>query len=601
MAGFDYTSRDYNSIRTDLFARAAEVLPEWTSRDSSDFGVLFIDLVSYMGDIFHYYLDEAAKESFLDTATRRSSLLAIASLLDYLPHGRTPAKTSITLNAASSIATNAVPILIPANTVFLARPLISTAEPVAFTSNTSIAFNADGTPISGYTTYAKASSATLQLTEGELFTETFTSNGVLSQKFTLSKLGVVVDSVTVDVAEGLNGANVSYARVDRLIESTSSDLVFTTRILATDEIELSFGNAIHGKVPTTNAVVTINYRRSRGSAGNVEANSVNQFASLTNPFGPAYDGIVITPNTSRAFGGSDSESIASLKNNIPTSFRSQDRAVSLSDYEELTLRVPGIVKAKAEVVSGAAAKQGVITNKAKTSSVATLTTSAAHGLTVGEYVGVFDVDDTFDGTYVVASTPSSTTFTYSLVSASVASASVASTATYKNAQVKVYALISPDVYDGLLPSNPTTSPLTLDTHARDLVYEYISPREIIGVNSLVMPSVALSSAKITCLISALSNFVQNSVQDSVEDAIKELFVFDKLFFGQTLTLGALYRTILAVPGVDYVNITRFTTGSSNVIDTASLSPNVQGVQATANSLLLLTELAVTVTGGIAAV
>ena len=204
MAGFDYTSRDYNSIRTDLFARAAEVLPEWTSRDSSDFGVLFIDLVSYMGDIFHYYLDEAAKESFLDTATRRSSLLAIASLLDYLPHGRTPAKTSITLNAASSIATNAVPILIPANTVFLARPLISTAEPVAFTSNTSIAFNADGTPISGYTTYAKASSATLQVTEGELFTETFTSNGVLSQKFTLSKLGVVVDSVTVDVAEGLN-------------------------------------------------------------------------------------------------------------------------------------------------------------------------------------------------------------------------------------------------------------------------------------------------------------------------------------------------------------------------------------------------------------
>ena len=343
MAGFDYTSRDYNSIRTDLFARAAEVLPEWTSRDSSDFGVLFIDLVSYMGDIFHYYLDEAAKESFLDTATRRSSLLAIASLLDYLPHGRTPAKTSITLNAESSIATNAVPILIPANTVFIARPLISTAEPVAFTSNTSIAFNADGTPISGYTTYAKASSATLQLTEGELFTETFTSNGALSQKFTLSKLGVVIDSITVDVAEGLNGANVSYGRIDRLIESTSSDLVFTTRILSTDEVELSFGNAIHGKIPTTNAVVTINYRRSRGSAGNVEANSVNQFASLTNPFGPAYDGIVITPNASRAFGGSDSESIASLKNNIPASFRSQDRAVSLSDYEELTLRVPGIV------------------------------------------------------------------------------------------------------------------------------------------------------------------------------------------------------------------------------------------------------------------
>ena len=63
MAAFDYTSRDYNSIRADLLARASEVLPEWTSRDSSDFGILFVDLVAYMGDIFHYYLDEAAKES----------------------------------------------------------------------------------------------------------------------------------------------------------------------------------------------------------------------------------------------------------------------------------------------------------------------------------------------------------------------------------------------------------------------------------------------------------------------------------------------------------------------------------------------------------
>lgn len=601
MAAFDYTSRDYNSIRADLFARASEVLPEWTSRDSSDFGVLFVDLVAYMGDIFHYYLDEAAKESFLDTATRRSSLLAIASLLDYLPHGRTPAKTSITLNAAASVATNAVPILIPANTKFVARPLISTAEEVAFTSNTSIAFNADGTSVAGYTTYAKASPATLQLTEGELFTETFTSNGALSQKFTLAKLGVVVDSVTVSVAEGLNGAAVSYGRVDRFIESTSSVLVFTTRIKATDEIELSFGNAIHGKIPTTNAVVTIGYRRSRGTAGNVEANSVKAFASLTNAFGPAYDGVVITPNTTRAFGGSDSESIASLKNNIPTSFRSQDRAVSLSDYQELTLRVPGIVKAKSEVVAAATAKQGVITNKAKSTTVATLTTSAAHGLSVDEYVAIFGVDDTFNGTYVVASIPTSTTFTYSLTGSTVSSVAVTTPATFKNAQVKLYALITPDVYDGLLVSSPTISPLTLNTHARDLVYAYISPREIVGVNSVVMPSVALSSVKITCAVSVLTNFVQTNTQEAVTDAVKELFVFDKVFFGQTLTLGALYRTILAVPGVDYVNITKFTTGSSAVIDTASLSPNVQGVQASTNALLLLTELTVSATGGIASV
>ena len=89
MTTFDYTNRDYTSIRNDLLNRASVVLPEWTSRDNSDFGMLFVDLVAYMGDILHYYVDQAARESFLETATRRSSLLAIASLLDYIPHGRT--------------------------------------------------------------------------------------------------------------------------------------------------------------------------------------------------------------------------------------------------------------------------------------------------------------------------------------------------------------------------------------------------------------------------------------------------------------------------------------------------------------------------------
>ncbi len=601
MSTFDYTNRDYTSIRNDLLNRASVVFPEWTSRDSSDFGMLFVDLVSYMGDILHYYVDQAARESFLETATRRSSLLAIASLLDYIPHGRTSAQTTITLDATNSLATDTSPILIPENTKFTANPLVETADSVIFTSNQAIAFNATGASIAGYTTYAKTTPATLRLTEGEFFTETFTSNGQLSQRYTLSKTGVVLESIVVSVAEGVAGTNVSYSRVTRLIENTNSDKVYVANIEADDSVVLQFGNGIHGKIPATNAVVTITYRRSRGAAGNVEANSVTSFYSLSNAYGPTYDGILITPNTARAFGGSNSESIISLKANIPTSFRSQDRAVSLQDYEDLVLRIPGIVKTKAEIVSGATAKQGIITNKAKTSSVATLTTSANHGLSAGEYVGIFNVDDTFDGTYVITGTPTSTSFTYALVSASVASASVASTATYKNAQVKIYALTPQDTYDGTLAVSPTTSPLTLDTNYRDSIYDYIVPREIVGVNSLVIPSVALDLVKITCNVSVLPSYIQDAVKEDVEIAIKSLFEFDDVSFGQTITLGTLYRAILDVDGVDYVSVSRFTTGASSVIDTASLIPAVEGVQATANRLLLLSELAVTASGGVASV
>jgi hypothetical protein len=467
-----------------------------------------------------------------------------------------------------------------------------------FTSNRPIAFNESGTDIENYTTYAKSANALVTLTEGEIFTQSFTSDGLAGQRFTLNKTGVVRPSVSVTVSEGAGGTTVDYSLVDRFIDATNTDNVFSITLNSDDSSTLVFGNGVYGKIPTVNATVSVYYRRSRGSAGNVDANTITAFESLTNTLGPPYDGIVITPNTVKASGGTNSESINSLQLNIPASFRSQDRAVSIQDYRDLTLRIPGISKSTANVVSGSIAKTGNITNKALTSNVATLTTSAAHGLTVGETIAVFDVDDTFDGTFTVKTGSSGTTLLYDLVSASVASASVSSVASYRNAQIKIYALSDQAVYDGTLVTSPTTSPLLLDNDYRDSIYSYIEPRQMVGVNTVVMPSVALTSAKVTITLNVLNTYVQQSVIDLVTTAIKSLLSFDSVTFGQTISLGTLYRAIIDIDGVDYVTVDRFTTGSSAVIDTIGLTPVVKGVQAATDSLLLLSELVITASGGV---
>lgn len=598
MSTFDYTSRDYLSIKNDLLARASEIFPEWTSRDSSDFGMLLVDLWSYMGDVMHFYIDRASKEAFLETATQRESLLAIANLLDYIPIGRTAAVSTIRLNAAQSLATDTSPVLIPAGTRFLATPLVEGASKVVFTSNEDIAFNVTGTQVAGYTTYPKSTIASLSLIEGEIFTESFTSNGQLGQRFTLSKTGVVASSVVVDVYEGVGGIAVRYGLVDRLIENTSTAPVYAIDLNADDSSTLVFGNGVHGKVPTNNALVNVTYRRSRGAAGNVDAAAIKEFESLTNGVGPSYDGIVVLPNQSRAFGGSDAESAASLKVNIPASFRSQDRAVSLQDYIDLVLRVPGIVKTTAKVNVGKNAIVGNITNKAISASVATLTTNGNHGLTVGETIAVFGVGEPFDGTFVVKTGSTGSSLKYDLNAANVTSASVAASATYMNAQVEIYALTPQDIYDGLATS-PTVSPLRLSDVYRDFIYAYLRPRELVGVNSVVQPTVVLDSVKIACDISVLPTYVQDSVVENVRVAIKELFTFDNISFGQRITLGDLYRTILSVDGVDYTNISRFTKTSNNVIDTISINPAVQGIKADDLRLPLLTTLVVNANGGIA--
>lgn len=71
--------------------------------------------------------------------------------------------------------------------------------------------------------------------------------------------------------------------------------------------------------------------------------------------------------------------------------------------------------------SAVAAVGTTVTNKALTSNVATITTSTAHNLVVGDVVIVAGVDATFNGTFVVATVPTGTTFTYAKTAGNVTS------------------------------------------------------------------------------------------------------------------------------------------------------------------------------------
>jgi hypothetical protein len=81
-----------------------------------------------------------------------------------------------------------------------------------------------------------------------------------------------------------------------------------------------------------------------------------------------------------------------------------------------------------------------ITNTALTSNVATITTSGAHGFVTGQSITIAGATNTvYNGTYVIASTPTSNTFTYARTNANIASA--ASTGTVA---LSVASTIEPD-------------------------------------------------------------------------------------------------------------------------------------------------------------
>lgn len=124
MPAFDYTSRDYLSIRQDLINRATSIIPEWDATDASEFGNVFVDLWAYMGDILHFYVDRAASETFLDTATQRDSVMAIANLLDYVPASPRAARGSVVMSLSAFPETSI-------KSVNITSALISTVDDVS--------------------------------------------------------------------------------------------------------------------------------------------------------------------------------------------------------------------------------------------------------------------------------------------------------------------------------------------------------------------------------------------------------------------------------------------------------------------------------------
>jgi hypothetical protein len=91
-----------------------------------------------------------------------------------------------------------------------------------------------------------------------------------------------------------------------------------------------------------------------------------------------------------------------------------------------------------------------VTNKALATNVATLTTGTTHSLAVGDIIVVGGVDATFNGTHVVASVPTTTTFTFAKEAANVTSAAVNPAGTTSAATKRRFAGVVRDATDGVI-------------------------------------------------------------------------------------------------------------------------------------------------------
>lgn len=353
---FNYASRDYETIRRDLLARASRVLPEWTDRDPADFGMLLVDLWAYIGDGLHYYVDRGATEAYLPTATQRESVLAFANLLDYVPQGRTSASGTVSIQNASVTDYTVAPY-----TEFIAKVGTTT-----------------------YTTYTESgglvlasSTNNLDLLEGQPYVnETLTSgaSGAPGQRYALPRDKVVPNSVRVFVLE--NGIDpVEYTQVPRLSNAANGDKVFSTYVNADRDMEIVFGSTLNGYIPPSGAPINVTYVVSSGADGNLPVNSTVLFKS-----GSPAD--VFVASSSATYGGIDEESIISMKESIPSVISAQNRAVTKRDFVAMTNQIAGVAKTAVAFTQGAGSADSTVTIYAQPSRSADFLTTAEVSQTV---------------------------------------------------------------------------------------------------------------------------------------------------------------------------------------------------------------------------
>lgn len=318
----DYSSKDYAGFRTDMLAHASTLLPQWTSRSPNDFGVVLVELFAYMGDILSYYGDRIANEAFLETATQRSSILALARMLDYTPNGSSAA----TVTLSFTVTPGAGMLTIPAGTTVMTPT--TGEDPIYFETDVDLVIDSN-----------VASTGTVRATEGQtIFENIGVSEGLASQEYLLSQTPVIEGSLDVFMDEG-SGALSVWQRVEHFIEWGPADRVFTIYTDSNNLVHVVFGDGVNGKVPAALTVLQAGYRVGGGDVGNVGPSSITTLDGDV-------PGVLAVTNVLSASGGQDAETLDQIRVNAPASLLSLNRAVTLGDYESLALKVPGVAKAR---------------------------------------------------------------------------------------------------------------------------------------------------------------------------------------------------------------------------------------------------------------
>lgn len=323
-----YFTRTYQQLLDNILTTLGTNVPEMTDHTASNPYVVNAAINSGIAEMLGYYIDNAGRESFIDSARLYKSLVSHAKQFDYKITGNLPYSTSVkfTIDVAQGIAGT-----IPAGTVVKSS---STNIKYTTTENAIIAIGDLVSSIVPAVQYEQVLASPLG-----------NSPGIADMEIVFTDK-VVHDSILLYVNA------LAWNAKDTLAYSLSTDQDFVQTVNKDKIIVIYTGNGVFsGAIPTIGQPMTADYKVTLGLKGFVDTGDIDTIVSVITPYLFSPPSITVT-NITRASGAADPEDIDSLKRNIPISLRTLNRMVTEDDYHDVAITAPGVAEAGASFNCG---------------------------------------------------------------------------------------------------------------------------------------------------------------------------------------------------------------------------------------------------------
>ena len=279
---------------------------------------VILDLLAYNTHYNAMYTNMALNEMFIDSASKRESVLSICKTLGYTPRSAASSKSNVSIIVSGYDTPNGVATL-PAKSIFTA----TTVEGDSYYFSNKDALM---TPLyNGVYTFDN-----LDIYEGTYYAEKYIHQ--TTTQYYLTNTPADLSSLEVYVFPNISSSEfILYNKAEDLVSLDSTSAVYFVREIADNKYQLEFGDGIIGKALSNGNYVKIVYRTSNGSA----ANGSKGFRIDGSIFS---GGSVTVTTNSIANGGQDAEDLQSIKFNAPRHFSTQNRAVTENDFKNIIFK-----------------------------------------------------------------------------------------------------------------------------------------------------------------------------------------------------------------------------------------------------------------------